>query len=101
MKTLFAAILLSAMSFGAFAQQASTAKTTAPVAKTADSYKCPVCGFTSTKAGDCTKDKVTLIKVGSYYCPECYMTAAKAGKCSMCGVDMEKMEASAASATKK
>src|ERR1700679_573216 len=70
MKTLFAAILLSAMSFGAFAQQIATAQATTQVtavqqaasahaAKATDSYRCPVCGYTSAKAGDCTKDKVT------------------------------------------
>jgi hypothetical protein len=101
MKTLFAAIIFSAISFGAFAQQTSTSKTTAPAAKAADSYRCPICGYTGTKAGDCPKDKVALVKVGDYYCPECYMTNKKAGKCTMCGVEMKKMEPATASATKK
>ncbi len=108
MKTLFAAILFSAMSFGAFAQQATqvpsklnspTRMNQAPVQ--ADSYRCPICGYTGTKAGDCPKDKVALVKVGDYYCPECYMTAKKAGKCTMCGVDMKKMVPATASTTKK
>ena len=100
MKTLFAAIIFTSLSFGVFAQQTSASKTTAPAAKVADSYRCPICGYTGTKAGDCSKDKVALVKVGDYYCPECYMTAKKAGKCSMCGVDMKKMEAATVS-TKK
>jgi len=100
MKTLFAAIIFCSLSLGAFAQQASSQKTTST--KVAISYRCPVCGYTGTKAGDCPKDKTTLVKVGDYYCPECYMTSAKAGKCSMCGVDMKKMEpATASAATKK
>jgi len=105
MKTLFAAILFSALSFGTFAQtttkQTTTTKTTTVTKTVADSYRCPVCGYTDTKAGNCTKDKTTLVKVGDYYCPECYMTSKKAGKCSMCGVDMKKMEAATASTTKK
>ncbi|HTB33041.1 MAG TPA: hypothetical protein VK808_13510, partial [Bacteroidia bacterium] len=76
-----------------------TAATTAT--KTGDAYRCPICGYTGTKAGDCPKDKVALVKVGDYYCPECYMTAKKPGKCTMCGVDMKKMEPATASATKK
>jgi hypothetical protein len=105
MKTLFAIILLGTLSFAATAQQTATTKagttktTVAP--KVADSYRCPVCGFTSAKAGDCPKDKVTLVKVGDYYCPDCYMTATKAGKCTMCGVDMKKMEPATAANTKK
>jgi len=116
MKTLFAAIIFTVLSTGLFAQQAlqqspsakQTPKVTAQQAaqqaaqnKAADSYRCPICGYTGTKAGDCPKDKVALVKVGDYYCPDCYMTAKKAGKCTMCGVDMKKMEASTASATKK
>jgi len=103
MKTLFAAILFSAFSLGACAQTTTqtTTKKTTTITKTTDSYRCPVCGSTSAKAGSCTKDKTSLVKVGDYYCPECYMTSAKAGKCSMCGVDMKKMEASTASTSKK
>ena len=102
MKTLFTAIIFSVLSFGAFAQQ-STIKKSTTITKTtvADSYRCPVCGYTSTKTGDCPKDKVSLVKVGDYYCPECYMTSKKAGKCTMCGVDMKKMEAAIPPATKK
>ena len=100
MKTLFAAILFCAFSLGAFAQQAtSTNKTTAVAVKTTVNYRCPVCGYTGTKTGECPKDKTNLVKVGDYYCPECYMTSSKAGKCSMCGVDMKKMEGATASAT--
>lgn len=96
MKSLIAAILFTSFSFGVFAQSKSTSKastpTTAPAAKkVADNYRCPVCGYTALKNGDCPKDKVALVKVGDYYCPECYMTNAKAGKCTMCGVDMKKM----------
>jgi rubrerythrin len=101
MKTLFAAIIFCTLSLGAFAQQAnSTSKATA-AKTTAASYRCPVCGYTATKAGDCPKDKTTLVKVGDYYCPECYMTSTKAGKCSMCGVPMKKMEASTSNTTKQ
>jgi hypothetical protein len=105
MKTLFAIILLGTLSFGATAQQATSqqtpAKTATTTTKVADSYRCPICGYTSTKAGDCPKDKVSLVKVGDYYCPDCYMTAKKSGKCTMCGVDMKKMEPATASTTKK
>jgi len=95
MKTFFAALSLSLLSLTSFAQdkttktaaKPATAKTTASV-----SYRCPVCGATSAKAGECSKDKVGFVKVGDYYCPDCYMTQAKPGKCSMCGVDMKKME---------
>jgi hypothetical protein len=100
MKTLFAAFIFCTLSFGAFAQQTTTNKTPGPV-KVADSYRCPICGYTGTKTGDCPKDKVALVKVGDYYCPDCYMTAKKSGKCTMCGVDMKKMEAATASTTKK
>jgi hypothetical protein len=103
MKTLFSIIILSTLSLGVFAQ----AQTTAGNVNTAKAkpstilvntpvYRCPICGFQSAKPGDCAKDKIGLVKVGDYYCPECYMTSAKAGKCAMCGVDMKKMEASAA-----
>jgi hypothetical protein len=102
MKSLIALILFSSLSFGVFAQQTTAAKTTATKAtpaKVADSYRCPICGYTALKNGDCPKDKVALVKVGDYYCPECYMTNAKAGKCTMCGVDMKKMVAAAPSGT--
>jgi hypothetical protein len=101
MKTFFAAIIFCSLSLGAFAQQASSQKTTTTKTTTAVSYRCPVCGYTGTKAGDCPKDKTVLVKVGDYYCPECYMTSTKAGKCTMCGVDMKKMEPATASTTKK
>src|SRR5579862_5624854 len=101
MKTLFAAIIFCSLSLGAFAQQNSAKTNTSTTAKAADSYRCPVCGYTGTKAGDCAKDKVALVKVGDYYCPDCYMTSKKAGKCSMCGVDMKKMESATASAATK
>jgi hypothetical protein len=102
MKTLFAAIIFSILSLGAFAQttQKTTAQKATTTPKAVDSYRCPVCGYTGTKAGDCPKDKTSLVKVGDYYCPECYMTSKKAGKCTMCGVDMKKMEPATAS-TKK
>lgn len=96
MKTLFAAIIFCSFSFGAFAQTTTTTKA-ASTNKAAVSYRCPVCGYTGTKAGECPKDKTTLVKVGDYYCPDCYMTSAKAGKCPMCGVDMKKMEPATAS----
>jgi hypothetical protein len=104
MKTLFASVLFTTFSLGAFAQQATTTtgttkSTVAP--KMADSYRCPVCGYTSAKRGDCPKDKVALVKVGDYYCPECYMTSGKPGKCTMCGVDMKKMEPATAANIKK
>jgi hypothetical protein len=103
MKTLIAAIIFSALSFGAFAQQKATVKplpaTKVAPAKVADRYRCPICGFTATAKGTCTKDKIDLVKVGDYYCPECYMTNTKAGKCTMCGVDMKKMEAQAPTGT--
>ncbi len=105
MKTLFAAILFCTLSLGAFAQ---TKKTVKPLpaakstpAKVADSYRCPVCGYTATAKGTCSKDKIELVKVGDYYCPDCYMSQTKAGKCEMCGVDMKKMEPATASNTKK
>jgi rubrerythrin len=100
MKTLFAAILFCSLSFGAFAQQTAATKTTTTT-KVADSYRCPVCGYTGTKAGDCPKDKTALVKVGDYYCPDCYMTSKKAEKCPMCGVDMKKMMPATASVPKK
>lgn len=99
MKTLIIAISFSLLSIGAFAQQKTTTTKTAPAkttqkSTTADSYRCPVCGYTSDKKGNCTKDKdVALVKVGDYYCPDCYMSSTKPGKCTMCGVDMKKMEA--------
>jgi hypothetical protein len=95
MKTLFVAISLSIISFTAFSQTAKTApaKKVVPVLI---EYRCPVCGYTSPKAGECSKDKVTLVKAGDYYCPDCYMSSAKPGKCTMCGVDMKKMESSSA-----
>jgi rubrerythrin len=100
MKNLFAAIIFCSLSLGAFAQHASSKK--ASSSKTvAASYRCPVCGYTALKAGDCPKDKISLVKVGDYYCPECYMTSKKAEKCPMCGVDMKKMEAQAPSGTTK
>ena len=94
MKKLVIALSLSLFSLGAFAQ--STTKT-APAKDTKTetasvSYRCPVCGATVTKAGECSKDKIAYVKVGDYYCPDCYMSQAKPGKCSMCGVDMKKME---------
>jgi uncharacterized Zn finger protein (UPF0148 family) len=55
-------------------------------------YKCPECGYGSMTAGDCPKDKISLVKVGNYYCPECYMSDSLPGKCKMCGVEMKKME---------
>jgi predicted RNA-binding Zn-ribbon protein involved in translation (DUF1610 family) len=105
MKTIIAAILFSTFSLGAFAQQSASSNSStqkaSPAAKVTDSYRCPICGYTGTKAGDCPKDKVTLVKVGDYYCPECYMTEKKSGKCTMCGVEMKKMEPATASNTKK
>ncbi|HXB13321.1 MAG TPA: hypothetical protein VNZ45_15145 [Bacteroidia bacterium] len=95
MKTLFVAISFTLISIGAFSQ---TTATKAPAKKgvaTPVEYKCPMCGATSAKAGDCSKDKIAMVKEGDYYCPDCYMSSAKPGKCSMCGVDMKKMEASA------
>jgi hypothetical protein len=101
MKTLFAAIIFCSLSLGAFAQQATATKTNTTSTKATTTYRCPVCGYTSIKAGDCPKDKTAMVKVGDYYCPECYMTSAKAGKCSMCGVDMKKMEPAPPSGTTK
>jgi rubrerythrin len=92
MKTLFAAVLFCSLSLGAFAQQATAAKTNASSSKIMTTYRCPVCGYTNIKTGECPKDKTALVKVGDYYCPECYMTSAKAEKCPMCGVDMKKMQ---------
>jgi hypothetical protein len=97
MKTFIAAVSLSLLSLTAFAQDKTTktaakpaaAKTTASVA-----YRCPVCGASAAKAGECSKDKTAFVKVGDYYCPDCYMSQSKPGKCSMCGVDMKKMETS-------
>jgi hypothetical protein len=102
MKTLLVAISFSIISFGAFSQTKTTKA--APVKKSVPllvEYRCPVCGSTSAKAGECAKDKVTLVKAGDYYCPDCYMSSAKPGKCSMCGVDMKKMETSSAAPAKK
>lgn len=100
MKTLFAAIIFFSFSLGAFAQKASNkTKNMTPISKAAVSYRCPECGYTSLKPGDCPKDKIALVKVGDYYCPECYMTSSKAGKCPMCGVDMKKMEPAPPSGT--
>jgi hypothetical protein len=99
MKTLFVIIIFCYLGLGAFAQQTTTAAKTATSPKAAISYRCPVCGYTGTKAGECPKDKTGLVKVGDYYCPECYMTSSKAGKCSMCGVDMKKMKGATASTT--
>jgi hypothetical protein len=102
MKTLIVAISLSLFSMGAFAQKKTAATDTKKVpAKTAQkvavSYRCPVCGATADKAGNCTKDKdVAMVKVGDYYCPDCYMTSTKPGKCTMCNVEMKKMEATSA-----
>lgn len=101
MKTLFLAIAVSFISLGASAQatsKTSTQKAAAP----AVTYRCPTCTYTSTKTGECPKDKIALVKVGDYYCPDCYMSSSKPGKCTMCGVDMKKMEApNTTSSTKK
>jgi len=101
MKTLFAAIIFCSLSFGAFAQQATATKNSTTSTKITTTYRCPVCGYTTIKTGDCPKDKIAMVKVGDYYCPECYMTSSKAGKCSMCGVDMKKMQPAPASGTTK
>lgn len=95
MKTLVSVIAFSFLSLGAFCQQ-GTSKTTTKKATPAAvaAYRCPMCTYSTNKAGDCPKDKVGLVKVGDYYCPDCYMTSTKAGKCSMCNVEMKKMEAS-------
>ena len=99
MKTFIAALIFSTFSFCAIAQDATvakpakTAKTPKPVTAV-PSYRCPQCNYKSDKAGDCPKDKISLVKVGDYYCPECYMSSSKASKCSMCGVDMKQMTAS-------
>ncbi len=94
MKTLIAVVSFGLMGLGAFAQS-STHKTVTQTTKLtphpAAQYKCPMCGATSPKAGDCPKDKIGMVKVGDYYCPKCYMTSTKAGKCEMCGVDMVQM----------
>lgn len=96
MKTLIAALAFSLLTVGGYAQKKAT-KATQPAAKTEKKatvqYRCPACGYTSDKKGECPKDKTDLVKVGDYYCPDCYMTSAKPGKCPMCGVDMKKMEA--------
>ena len=94
MKTLLAVVSFSLMGFGAFAQSSGTkavSQTTKYTPHPAHAYRCPVCGAFSAKAGDCTKDKVGMVKMGDYYCPTCYMTSTKAGKCEMCGVDMKQM----------
>lgn len=106
MKTLIAAISLSLLSIGAFAQSSAkttgksstktTSKTTAKTATASAIYRCPTCNYSSDKAGECSKDKIALVKVGDYYCPDCYMSQSKPGKCSMCGVEMKKMEAAPA-----
>ena len=100
MKTLIAAISLSLISFGAFSQThvKTSVKKEVPVLV---EYRCPVCGYTSPKAGECSKDKITLVKAGDYYCPDCYMSSTTPGKCSMCGVDMKKMATSSAAPAKK
>lgn len=93
MKTLIAALAFSLISFGAFSQQtqkSNTIKKHTP--KAVATYKCPVCGYASHKAGDCPKDKIALVKVGDYYCPDCYMSSSKPGKCEMCGVQMKQMK---------
>jgi hypothetical protein len=99
MKTLLAALAICLISLTVSAQekttkapkasQSSKQKPAAP----AVIYRCPTCGYTSEKPGDCPKDHIALVKVGDYYCPDCYMTSSKPGKCTMCGVDMKKMEA--------
>lgn len=96
MKTLIAIISFAFLSLGAFAQTKNTVPAPTPLPKTTASYRCPVCGATVTKAGECPKDKVNYVKVGDYYCPDCYMTSTKPGKCTMCGVDMKKMETASA-----
>lgn len=101
MKTLFVSIIFCSLSLGVFAQQAASSSKSTASKTTVVSYRCPVCGYSSTKAGECPKDKTNLVKVGDYYCPECYMTSTKAEKCPMCGVPMKKMEASAANTSKK
>jgi hypothetical protein len=99
MKTLIVAISFSFLSLGAIAQSTTKVAPAKPAQKAttaAVSYRCPVCGATVDKAGECSKDKVAYVKVGDYYCPDCYMSQAKPGKCSMCGVDMKKMETATA-----
>lgn len=100
MKKLLAAIIFCSFTFGAIAQQAATSTTGKTNTRITTTYRCPVCGYTASKQGDCPKDKIALIKVGDYYCPECYMTSTKAGKCPMCGVDMKKMAPAPPSGTK-
>ena len=95
MKTLIAAVSLSLLSLTAFAQDKTTKTAAKPATeKTNVSYRCPVCGASAAKAGECSKDKTAFVKIGDYYCPDCYMSQSKPGKCSMCGVDMKKMETS-------
>jgi len=95
-------LILSLICFGVYGFQGTTAKggNNTPKA-TAYTYRCPVCGATSTKPGDCAKDKVTMVKVGDYYCPDCYMSSNKPGKCQMCGVAMKQMQPKAAPAVKQ
>lgn len=92
MRTLIAVLAFSLLSLSGFAQKKAT-KHTVKAEKTAVQYRCPQCGYTSAKKGECPKDKIDLVKAGDYYCPDCYMTSAKPGKCPMCGVDMKQMEA--------
>jgi hypothetical protein len=98
-------LILSVICFGVYGFQGATAKggnnTTSKTNFTAYTYRCPVCGATSTKPGDCAKDKVTMVKVGDYYCPDCYMSSSKPGKCEMCGVAMKQMQATAVPTVKQ
>ena len=102
MKSIIASLFLIGISLTAFGQAQTTTnavtnntsasqngKATVPTKIVV--YRCPECGFKSSKPGECTMDKTTLVKVGDYYCPECYMSQATPGKCPMCGVDMVQM----------
>jgi rubrerythrin len=55
-------------------------------------YCCRKCNYTSTKAGTCPVDKISLIKEGMYFCPEDGTTKDLSGNCPKCGRKMKKME---------
>jgi len=94
-------LILSVICFGSYTFQSAIAGTGTKATASVYTYRCPVCGATSTKPGDCAKDKVTMVKVGDYYCPDCYMSSSKPGKCQMCGVAMKQMQPTATPVAKQ
>ena len=73
--------------------QTKTSTSQSKSSSTAKMYYCPKCMASSSKAGECSKCHVKMVKEGDYYCPSCYATSSKSGKCAKCNMDMKQMTA--------